>query len=806
MNRAGRRWHESTPEEARQRNALLTTLMGPGPEMAAVSQVEVGTDDGSIAVRVLTPVAEPVGIVVYYHGGGWVLGDLDGYDTLARQLAARTACTVVLVDYRLAPQCPFPAALTDCWAALNWAADHRATLAHAAAPLIVMGESAGGNLAAVMTQRACQEGGPRIDHQVLVCPVTDSDFERPSYLDAANQLMVDRRAMMWFFDQYAPRCDIRRDPRISPLRATDLSGLPSATILLASNDPLLDEGVAYGTALSEAGVAVQIKTMPGQMHGFFSLVNILPGAASGMDFVVEQIAETVNATTVDAVIIGAGFSGLYMLKRLRDLGLRVRVIETADDVGGTWYWNRYPGARCDVESIYYSYSFDRHLEQDWTWTHRYATQPEILSYLEHVADRFALREDITFSTTVTSATWDDKRHVWTVECDTGDVVRCTYLISAAGCLSAAKTPHLPGQDDFAGRIIHSARWPAEGIDLAGRRVGVVGTGSTGIQIIPAIAAQAAHLTVFQRTPHFTAPARNRPLSDDEMKRVKHDYPSIRARCRVHPAGTELSAPQSSAASLTPDERDVLLRAKWLDGGPGIIATFTDALTDTDANDVIASFFRERIAEAVKDPAVAELLTPWGYPVGAKRICIDTNYYETFNRDNVTLVSIRDTPIQRVTKHAVMVDGIEYPVDILILATGFDAITGPLNRIDIRGANGSLLSDKWACGPRTYLGMATAGFPNLFMITGPGSPSVLVNMATAIEHHVDFIADLIDFFRAQGITVVDCSAEAEHEWVDFVDATSSIYPVSARGIMVCRRQHSRKTKGFHAIRRGDGCLP
>jgi cyclohexanone monooxygenase len=487
-----------------------------------------------------------------------------------------------------------------------------------------------------------------------------------------------------------------------------------------------------------------------------------------------------QTTTLDVVVIGAGFGGLYALKRLRDNGLRVGVFEAGDDVGGTWYWNRYPGAKCDVESIYYSFGFDRDLEQDWNWTHRYAAQSEILAYLQHVADRFALRENITFGTTVTSATWDADDQTWTVECDSGEVVRCTYLIAAAGCISTAQAPDLPGLNDFAGEVVHTARWPEAGLDLTGRRVAVVGTGSTGIQVIPTIAKQAAHVTVFQRTPHFSAPARNRPLSDDEVRGVKEDYAAIRARCRVNPAGTEMTKSVTPAASLTADERHTLLQEKWLRGGPAIIAVFADVLLDEDANDVVASYFRAQIAAIVDDPATAELLTPSGYPIGAKRICVDTDYYETYNRPNVSLVSIRNTPIERITERGLVVGGVAHPADVIVFATGFDAITGSLNRIDIRGRGGVLLRDKWADGPRTYLGVATAGFPNLFMITGPGSPSVLVNMVTAIEHHVEFIADLLTCFRGQGFTAIEPTQQAERDWVHRVNAAAdqTLYPRAA----------------------------
>ncbi len=782
--------HESTPQQARERGAGLATLLGPGPEMTDVHEIALPVEAGSITLRVLRPDAAPGGVIVYYHGGGWVVGDLAGSDTMARQLASRTGCTVVLVDYRLAPEHPFPVPVEDSWAALGWADAHRGELACPGAPLVVMGDSAGGNLAAVMTHRARAAGTPQIDQQVLIYPTTDADFDRPSYVDPDNQLMVDRQAMMWFFDHYAPDPDVRSDPEISPLRASDLGGLPPATIMLAGHDPLHDEGAAYAAALAEAGVPVEVATFEDQMHGFFGMVNLLPGAAAGMDHVVERLASAVtpadeaptetptdSAADVDAVVIGAGFGGLCMLKRLRDLGMQVRVFETANDVGGTWHWNRYPGARCDVESVYYSYSFDEELDQEWEWTDRYAAQPEILSYLHHVTERFGLRESIQFSTTIVSATWDDEVCVWTVTTDAGEQVSCRYLVSAAGCLSAAQIPQVPGMDTFHGATVHTSRWPQEGLDVSGRRVAVVGTGSTGIQVIPQLAKQAAHLTVFQRTPHFSAPAGNRPLSAEEQERVKREYPDVRARCRVNPAGTELTRSQTPAASLSPEEREQMLREKWERGGPGIIATFADVMLDEAANDVVADFFRARIRETVKDESVAALLAPYGYPVGTKRICVDTDYFETYNRDNVTLVSTREAPIQEITPRGLVVDGVEHAVDVIVFATGFDAITGPLNRIDIRGREGATLRETWAEGPRSYLGLAVAGFPNLFMVTGPGSPSVLVNMVPAIEQHVDFIADLIQRNRTDGVAITEATTGAQEEWVGTVAAAAAmtLYP-------------------------------
>ena len=770
--------HESTPAEARERGAAFATMLGVGPEMADTSEVSVPVDGGSIALRVLRPTPHPAGIIVYYHGGGWVVGGLDGSDTLGRQLATRTNCTVVLVDYRLAPEHPYPVPVEDSWAALGWVEEHRDELAGPQARLMVMGDSAGGNLAAVMTHRARTAGTPQIDHQILIYPSTDADLDRASYTDPDNQLMVDRQAMVWFYDHYTPDPGVRTHPEVSPLRASDLSGLPPATVVLATHDPLHDEGAAYAEALAAAGVPVQVKDFEDQMHGFFGMINLLPGAAAGMDYVVDRLMAVVPPEAdLDAVVIGAGFGGLCTVKRLRDEGMRVRAFETASDIGGTWFWNSYPGARCDVESIYYSYSFDPALDQEWDWSDRYATQPEILRYLNHVADRFDLRRHIQFSTTIVSAVWDEATRLWTVTTDDDQQVTCRNLVSAAGCLSAAQMPRFPGQERFEGPIVHTARWPQDGLDVSGLRVAVVGTGSTGIQLIPQLAQQAEHVTVFQRTPHYSARAGNRPLSPEERAEVKGRYPDIRSRCRVNPAGTELVRAQTPAAALSPEEREQMLREKWERGGPGIIATFADVLLNEDANEVVAEFFRQRIREVVEDEEVAARLTPSGYPVGTKRICVDTDYFETYNRDNVTLVSIRETPIEEITARGLVVDGTEYEVDVIAFATGFDAITGPLNRIDIRGRGGVALKDKWADGPKTYLGIGVADFPNLFTITGPGSPSVLVNMVPAIEQHVDFIADLLHRNRLEGVATIEPTPEAESEWGNTVNAAAgmTLYP-------------------------------
>jgi cyclohexanone monooxygenase len=488
---------------------------------------------------------------------------------------------------------------------------------------------------------------------------------------------------------------------------------------------------------------------------------------------------------LDAVIIGAGFAGMYALHRLRGLGLRVHAYERGDDVGGTWYWNRYPGARCDVESMFYSYSFSPELEQEWEWTELFPAQPEILRYASHVADRFDLRRDISFGTTVRTATFDETTNRWTIETDDGRRATAQFLITAVGCLSASRVPAFSGLDAFLGENYHTGEWPREGVDFTGKRVAVIGTGSSGIQAIPVIAQQAEHVTVFQRTAAYSLPARNRPLRPDEVASIKAEYRQIRARNRIAPSGTPIRRPPiGSALEVPEDRRRAEFEQRWQAGGVTFMTTFTDTIRDAAANEISAEFVRERIREVVRDPATAELLTPRDYPIGTKRICLDTDYFATFNRDNVTLVSVRETPIGGITPEGVLVGDTEYPVDAIVFATGYDAMTGPLNAIDIRGTGGQSLHDKWAAGPRTYLGIASAGFPNLFLLTGPGSPSVLVNMIVSIEQHVDWVTDLIGHARGNGVARIEARLEDEDRWVDHVNELASItlYPKAASWYM------------------------
>ncbi|MFC4116743.1 flavin-containing monooxygenase [Nonomuraea zeae] len=484
-----------------------------------------------------------------------------------------------------------------------------------------------------------------------------------------------------------------------------------------------------------------------------------------------------RAADHDAVVIGAGFAGMYMLHRLRGLGLSVRVFETGDGVGGTWYWNRYPGARCDVESMEYSYSFDDDLQQEWEWTERYPSQPEILRYADHVADRFDLRRDIRFETRVTRAAYDESANVWRVETDRGDRVSATYLITAVGCLSAARVPAFPGRGTFLGPSHHTGRWPHEGVDFIGKRVAVIGTGSSGIQAIPVIAEQAAHVTVFQRTPNYSLPAHNRPMEPEYARWVKANYARIRDAMRNSANGLMTAGNDGSVLAAGEVERLAEFEARWARGGVGLLGAYGDIVVSPEANELTAEFVRAKIRGIVENPEVAERLTPRDHPIGTKRICVDTGYYATFNLPHVTLVDVRRDPIQEIVPTGVRTAGGEHPADMIVYATGYDALTGPLLAIDLTGKGGLSLRHKWAAGPRAYLGVMTAGFPNLFTITGPGSPSVLSNMMVSIEQHVDWIAGCVARLRADGIAVIDADPVAEDAWVAHVNEVAgyTLYP-------------------------------
>jgi cation diffusion facilitator CzcD-associated flavoprotein CzcO len=469
------------------------------------------------------------------------------------------------------------------------------------------------------------------------------------------------------------------------------------------------------------------------------------------------------------VVVGAGFAGMYMLHKARELGIDAEVFEAGSGVGGTWYWNRYPGARCDIESMEYSYGFDEELQQEWEWTERYAPQPEILRYAEHVADRFDLRSGITFDTRVTSATYDEGTDTWRVLTDGGHDVTCRHLVMATGCLSSANTPDIPGKDDYAGPTYHTGLWPHEGVDFSGLRVGIIGTGSSALQAIPIIAAEAAHLTVFQRTATYAVPAWNRPLDPDEVAKVKANYAEFREANRQMPSafGAWLDHPETGVLDDTPEQRRARFEERWAHGGLPFLGAYNDILLNPDANVEAAEFVRERIREKVTDPDVAERLAP-DQVIGCKRLCVDTGYYETFNRPNVLLVDLNESPIERITPGGVLTTSGEHELDCLIFATGFDAMTGALLKVDIRGRDGLTLQEAWEAGPRTYLGLGVVGFPNLFTITGPGSPSVLTNMLVSIQQHVEWIGDCVRHLRDNELVAIEPELQAQDNWVEYVN--------------------------------------
>ena len=485
-----------------------------------------------------------------------------------------------------------------------------------------------------------------------------------------------------------------------------------------------------------------------------------------------------DSEAYDVVVVGAGFAGMYMLHRLRGLGFSARVYEQGGGVGGTWYWNRYPGARCDVESMQYSYSFSEELQQEWDWSERYAPQAEILEYANHVADRFDLRRDIQFDTRVERAVFDEQANAWSVTISDGKTVEAKFVVLATGCLSNARKPDIQGLENFKGPVYHTGNWPHEPVDFVGLRVGLIGTGSSGIQSAPIIAEQARHLTVFQRTANFSIPARNAALTDEERIAFRNNYPEIRRFAReIARNGIYAEQPDRGALDDSEDARRAKYNARWDRGGLTFMSAYNNLSLDLAANDTAANYVRGKITEIVKDATTAKLLQPSSHPIGTKRICIDTDYFATFNRPNVSLVDIKTNPIEEITANAVRVAGTDHEVDALVLATGFDAMTGSVARIDIRGRGGRTLNQKWAEGPKTYLGLMSAGFPNLFIITGPGSPSVLSNMIVSIEQHVDWIADCLVHMRQQGLATMEAGGEAEDKWFAHVNevAHGTLYP-------------------------------
>ena len=472
-----------------------------------------------------------------------------------------------------------------------------------------------------------------------------------------------------------------------------------------------------------------------------------------------------NKTHFDAVVMGAGFSGMYMLHRLRELGLSTRVYETAEDVGGVWYWNRYPGARCDTDSIYYNYTFSEELYREWTWSSRYPKQAEILKYLNFVADKLDLRRDIQFNTRVKKAVFDEEKNIWRVVLDNDEIVTARYFISGLGGLSAANVPNIKGLESFQGEWYHAGRWPRDKkVDIKGKRVGVIGTGSSGIQAIPVIAKEADHLTVFQRTAQYSLPARDKPLDPEYINEVKRNFWEIRKKIRTIGSTSIGDLNNGSALDATSEERKKVYRKYWEMGGSSFMSAYNDLITNEEANETASEFVRSKIQEIVKDPKVAEKLLPT-YPIGTKRIVLDTDYFETYNRDNVTLVDVKSSPIAEITPKGIRTTEEEYELDIIVLATGYDGMTGPLFKVDIQGKNGVSLKEKWKNGEqvRTHLGISIPGFPNFFTITGPQSPAVLGVVPIFIEQHVEWISDCIEYIEKDGIDTIEATEEAAEKW-------------------------------------------
>ncbi|MED5360888.1 MAG: NAD(P)/FAD-dependent oxidoreductase [Pseudomonadota bacterium] len=488
-------------------------------------------------------------------------------------------------------------------------------------------------------------------------------------------------------------------------------------------------------------------------------------------------AKQQRETTVDAVIVGAGFSGLYLLHRFRKLGLTTRVLERGGGVGGTWYWNRYPGARCDVESMQYSYSFDAELQQEWHWPEKFSAQPDILAYANHVADRFDLRKDIDFDVEVKAAHFNETTRRWRIETDKKDKITAQFFVMATGCISTAQTPNIEGLDNYQGNTYHTGNWPHEKVDFTGQRIAVIGTGSSGIQAIPVLAEEAARVTVFQRTPNYSIPSQNEPMTSDYEASWKEKYPTLREEMRYTGHGSMKDLNDKSAMSVDEEERQETYKKRWAIGGAWFLTSFNDLLFSQESNDTASEFVRNQIRRIVKNPETAELLAPKTYPIGTKRICIDSGYFQTYNRENVDLVDISEKPIQRITREGLIVNGREFEFDSIVFATGFDAMTGTLFNVDIRGRNDLALKEKWYAGPRTYLGLMSEAFPNLFMITGPGSPSVKSNMLVSIEQHVDFVTESIIHMREHGLGLMEPDVAAEDDWVDHVQeaANKTLFP-------------------------------
>ena len=604
-----------SPEDARLVFSEINRSMPPGPAQVLSRDVEIPVAGASIRARILTPSEPAKSLMVYYHGGGWVIGNIDDYDAVGRHLAEICQSIVVMVDYRKAPEHPFPIPVDDCYAALEWVDDNRSSLEADTLPLVVAGDSAGGNLSAVMAIQSRDSNGPKIDLQALIYPVTDGRMAAKSWGDEDKQLFLTSDIMSYFWSHYAD-AEARLDQRASPLLAEHLRDLPPAVIMTAELDILVDEGRAYAEALTAADVTVSYKDFTQQMHGFFAMPAALPAAAKAMQWLAQEMDRHLIATERrDVVVVGAGFSGMYQLYKLREQGLDVQVFEAGSDVGGTWYWNRYPGARVDIESMAYSFSFSEELQQEWQWSEKYSPQPELLKYAQHIADRFELKRHIAFDTRVASAHFDEDADEWLVTTECGKRVRAQHVVMATGVLSASKEPDIAGRDNFKGDTYRTGLWPKEGVDFKGKRVAVIGTGSSAVQAIPMIAQEASELVVYQRTATFTTPALNHPVKQDEAEAIKANYSDYRAKQRLNVLGVVNERAVDRALDATAEERERRFAAGWESGLlPGMLFQFADLQVEQEANDHISEYIRDRIRDTVKDPQTAQDLLPKRLPL------------------------------------------------------------------------------------------------------------------------------------------------------------------------------------------------
>ncbi|KAB1641182.1 alpha/beta hydrolase fold domain-containing protein [Gulosibacter chungangensis] len=706
-------------------------------------------------------------VLFYIHGGAYIVGSASGYRSLSGNLAEASGAAMCSVDYRLAEEHPYPAAYDDAYnaylALLESGVD--------AASVIVAGDSAGGGLAIALLQRLRDEGKPQPACAFTLSAWADLSHSGSSHVtNREADISLTTAGLASAAERYLGETGADH-PSVSPVFG-DFEGLCPLYLTVGSEEIVLSDSVRIAEAAANANVDVTLRVLPHLPHDWplfsFMLSEGRETIAEIGEYTKQHTQQGAQHGTqpLDVVIVGAGWSGMMSLVRMREQGRSAMVLEAAPEVGGTWYWNRYPGLRCDIESTQYCYSFDDKLVDEWNWSERFPTQAELLEYAKHVADRHELRRDIEFNTRVASMTFDEARDLWTLTAEDGRRWSARHVIMATGPLSTPKPLDIAGTEDFQGQLLSTTDWPHEPVDFTGKRVAVIGTGSSGIQVSTELAKSAAKLFVCQRTPSLSLPAFNRPLSDADRSKAKQDFAEHRERARDSIDGLGLATSGKSALEVSDEELRADYDAIYESGIPfAYLSHYTDTLFDMDANTKLRDYLGDRISQIVKDPDTAAALVPTSYPAGTRRLCLDTGFYEIFNQDNVALVDLKRNPIDRIVDSGIRLeDGSVVDVDVIVLATGYDALTGALKAINIQGVGGRQLREEWESGPQTYLGLAVHGFPNFYTIVGPQSPSVLSNMFVSIEQHVDWVAALIDDSEAAGFTRVEASARAQQEWV------------------------------------------